>query len=154
RYAFDLIYQLPWLQKGHGFLSQAFGGWQISSIVTGRSGVPLRITQPSGIANSRPDFNGSDPYLPDYRTTRAYLAKAAVTPVPTSPTTTATLRPGTENPSQVRGPGIWTVNTSLGKTFSIGERVRLELRGDWLNAFNHVNYNNPTAAINSPIFGV
>jgi hypothetical protein len=82
-----------------------------------------------------------------------FLNKAAFAPVPTYAATNATQRAGTENPSQVHGPGQWTINTSLGKTFAINERMRLELRGDWLNAFNHVNYNNPTAAINSPIFG-
>jgi hypothetical protein len=67
--------------------------------------------------------------------------------------TNAPLRAGTQNPSQVLGPSFVTVNTSLGKTFSLTERIRLELRGEWLNAFNHVNYNSPVAAINSPIFG-
>jgi hypothetical protein len=129
------------------------GGWQVSGLVSARTGVPLRVTQPSGIANSRPDFVGGNPVLPGYGATRLYLNKAAFALVPTYPTTGATIRPGTENPSQVHGPGVLTVNTSLGKTFSLKERVRLEVRADWLNAFNHVNYNNPNATINSPIFG-
>jgi hypothetical protein len=153
RVAANAVYELPLLKNRKGVLAYALGGWQVSSIVSARTGVPLRITQPSGIANSRPDFVGGDPVLPGYGTTRLYLNKAAFALVPTYPTTGATIRPGTENPSQVRGPGVLTVNTSLGKTFSLKERVRLEVRADWLNAFNHVNYNNPTAAINSPIFG-
>jgi hypothetical protein len=32
--------------------------------------------------------------------------------------------------------------------------MRLEIRGEALNAFNHVNYNNPNTSIVSPIFGV
>ena len=115
--------------------------------------MPLRITQPSGIANSRPDYVGGDPVLSSYRDTRSYLNKVVFTPVATSSVTNATLRAGTQNPSEVFGPGLFNVNASLGKTFAIKERVRLELRGEWLNAFNHVNYNGPTAAINSPIFG-
>jgi len=150
----NTVYTFPWLKKGRGFLSQAFGGWQVSGILSARSGVALRITQPSGIANSRPDYIGGDPMFSNYRTTRLFLDKSVFALVPTYPTTGATIRAGTENPSQVHGHGIWTVNTSLGKTFAIRERIRLEIRGDWLNAFNHVNYNNPTAAINSPIFGV
>jgi hypothetical protein len=150
----NVIYQLPWFANRKGFMKQAFSGWQISGIFNGRSGIPLRVTQPSGIANSRPDYIGGDPMLSNYRTTRLYLNKSVFALVPTSPATNAPLRAGTQNPSQVLGPGIWTVNTALGKTFSIGERVRLELRGEWLNAFNHVNYNAPTSAINSPIFGV
>jgi hypothetical protein len=91
--------------------------------------------------------------LPNYRTTRLFLNKAAFALVPVSPVTNATLRAGTQNPSEVLGPGNITVNASLGKTFSITERIRLEVRGDWLNAFNHVNYSSPTTSISSPIFG-
>jgi hypothetical protein len=144
---------LPLLKNRKGVLPHALGAWQVSALVSSRTGVPLRVTQPSGIANSRPDFVGGNPVLPGYGATRLYLNKAAFGLVPTYPTTGATIRPGTENPSQVHGPGVLTVNTSLGKTFSLRERVRLEMRADWLNAFNHVNYNNPNATINSPIFG-
>jgi len=149
----NVIYTLPWFAARKGIVKQAFSGWQISGILSARSGQALRITQPSGIAQSRPDFVGGDPMLSNYRTTRFFLNKAAFALVPTYAATGATIRAGSENPSQVHGPGLWTINTSLGKTFVITERMRLELRGDWLNAFNHVNYNNPTAAINSPIFG-
>ena len=111
-------------------------------------------TKPSGIANSRPDFVGGNPVLQNDGTTRLYLNKAAFAMVPTYASTGATVRPGNENPSQVHGPGLVTVNASLGKTFAIRERMRLEVRGDWLNAFNHVNYNNPNATLTSPLFGV
>jgi hypothetical protein len=153
RFASNVIYMLPGFTRSKGFLKYALSGWQVSGILTARSGVALRITQPSGIANSRPDFVGGDPMLSNYRTTRVFLNKAAFASVPTYAATGATIRAGTENPSQVHGPGQWTINASLGKTFSFSDRIRLEIRGDWLNAFNHVNYNNPTAAINSPIFG-
>ncbi|HJT89453.1 MAG TPA: TonB-dependent receptor [Bryobacteraceae bacterium] len=153
RVAANAVYMLPWLKDRRGIVKQAFSGWQVSSIITGQTGLPLRITQPSGIANSRPDFAGGDPTLANYRTTRLFLNKAAFALVPTSPVTGATLRAGTENPSQVFGPGAYTVNVSLGKTFQIHERVKLELRGDWLNAFNHVNYSSPVTSISSPIFG-
>src|SRR4030095_5150722 len=61
RISFPAIYQLP---SPHGaVLSQIFGGWQISGILSARTGVPLRVTQPSGIPNSRPDLIGDDPLL-------------------------------------------------------------------------------------------
>lgn len=153
RVAANVIYALPWLKDGKGVLSRTLGGWQVASIFTARSGVPLRITQPSGIAMSRPDFTGGDPVAANYRTTLQYLNKASFALVPTYPTTGATIRPGTENPSQVHGPGNWTVNLSLIKTVSFTESMRLEIRADAFNLFNHVNYNNPNATITSPIFG-
>jgi len=39
------------------------------------------------------------------------------------------------------------VDLSLGKEFTVTETVRLEIRGDAYNAFNHVNYGNPDANV-------
>jgi hypothetical protein len=150
----DVLYQLPWLKTGRGWLSHAFGGWQVSSIITIRTGVPLRITQPSGISQSRPDVTGAATVLANYRQTLLYLDRSQFALVPTYPTTLATVRPGTANPALVRGPAAWTVNTSFGKTFRLAETIGLELRVDAFNAFNHVNYNNPTTNITSPQFGI
>jgi hypothetical protein len=141
------------LKEGHGALSQIFGGWQISSIVNVRSGVPLRITQSSGISQSRPDYNGADAIFDNWGDTLLYLNKAAFTPVPTSTVTNATLRPGTANPSLFRGPGRWTVDMAIGKMFRITEGVSLQIRGDAFNAFNHVNYGNPVTSLSNVDFG-
>src|SRR5205814_7339025 len=139
----NVIYELPWLKEGRGALSQILGGWQISSIFATRSGVPLRVTQSSGISQSRPDYVGGETVLSNWRDTLVYLNKAAFAPVPASPITTATLRPGTANPSLVHGPGRWQADISLGKSFHVTEAVNLQIRGDAFNAFNHVNYSNP-----------
>ena len=129
------------------------GGWQLSGIVSARTGVPLRVTQPSGINNSRPDLIGDDPVLDDYRDTLVYLDRSQFALVPTSPITTATLRPGTADPRQIRGPGNWSVNLSITKGFRMTETVRLDVRMDAFNAFNRVNYSNPNTNIRSPDFG-
>jgi len=153
RIATNVIYELPWFKKGNGFVSRVLGGWQASSIFTVRSGIPLRISQPSGIAMSRPDFVGGNPVLDNYRTTRAYINKASFALVPTYATTNATIRPGTQNPADVRSPGNWTVNLSVSKSIVFNDRMRLEIRGDSFNVLNHVNYNSPNTTITSPIFG-
>jgi len=151
RVAMDILYQLPGPKRG--LLGQLLGGWQLSGILSTRTGVPLRITQPSGIGNSRPDLVGSAPILENYRDTLRYLDPTQFARVPVSSVTTATLRPGNANPGLVRGPGNWQVNTSLGKVFSFQETIKLELRLDAFNAFNHVNFNNPNTNITSPDFG-
>jgi outer membrane receptor protein involved in Fe transport len=148
----NAIYELPWLKQGHGVLSQVLGGWQIASIVSTRSGVPLRITQTSGISQSRPDYVGGETTLSDWGDTLVFLNKAAFALVPTSTITNATLRPGTANPSLVHGPGRWQADISIGKSFQITESVNLQVRGDAFNAFNHVNYGNPVTSIVSPDF--
>jgi hypothetical protein len=151
RIAFDAIYQLP--SPDGAVLSQILGGWQISGILSARTGVPLRVTQPSGIPNSRPDLIGDDPVLDDYRETRLYLDRSQLALVPVSPITTATLRAGTANPGLIRGPGNWSVNLSVTKGFRVTQTVRLDVRMDAFNAFNRINYNNPNTNITSPDFG-
>jgi len=149
----NVIYELPWLRQGRGALSHVLGGWQISSIVTVRSGVPLRLQQPSGITMSRPDYVGGNPVSSNWGDTLLYLNRAAFAPVPTYPLTNATVRPGTENPGDVYGPGRWKADISLGKTFRIKESVSLQIRADAFNALNHVTYSNPQLSIASPDFG-
>ena len=149
----NVIYELPFFKGRRGLLATTLGGWQISSIVNIRNGVPLRVTQPSGITQSRPDYVGPDPVLSNWHDTLLYLNRAAFALVPTSPTTTATLRPGTANPSLVIGPGRWTADISIGKVFRLAESASLQIRADAFNAFNHVNYANPVASTSSPDFG-
>jgi len=149
----NVIYELPWLKEGHGLVSHVLGGWQISSIINIRSGVPLRITQPSGISQSRPDYAGGDTVLDNWRDTLLYINRNAFSLVPTSPITNATLRPGTANPSLISGPGRWTADISIGKIFRMTESTSLQIRGDAFNAFNHVNYANPVTNISMPDFG-
>ena len=67
RIAVDAIYQVPSFGSGTAGCRQVLGGWRISGIVFARTGVPLRVTQPSGISQSRPDLVGSDPVLDNYR---------------------------------------------------------------------------------------
>ena len=43
------------------------------------------------------------------------------------------------------GPAAWNQDISLFKYFSLTERIRLRMSGDFFNAFNHPNLNNPNA---------
>ena len=45
------------------------------------------------------------------------------------------------------GPGIQNADLSVFKRFSFRENWRLEFRTEFFNAFNHANFNNPTANI-------
>jgi hypothetical protein len=153
RISIDGLFELPWFNAGTGWKPQLLGGWQLSAIVSGRSGIPLRVTQPSGISQSRPDLIGDHPVLDNYRDTLLYLDRTQFALVPTSATTQATLRPGTANPGLIRGPDNWTVNASLAKAVRLTSTVRLDVRLDAFNALNRVNYGSPNTTITSPDFG-
>lgn len=148
-----VVYDIPWLADRRGVIGGVLGGWQLSSVVNFRSGEPLRVTQASGIANSRPDYNGGNQIFDDWRDTLQYLDRTAYTLVPTSPTTRATIRPGNQNSSQVRGPGRRRVDLTIAKTFSLHGQTRLQVRFESFNVFNWLQYNNPVLNVVAPNFG-
>jgi hypothetical protein len=45
------------------------------------------------------------------------------------------------------------VDLTLAKNFRITEAAKLQLRADFFNALNHVNYSNPNTNFTSPDFG-
>jgi hypothetical protein len=48
----------------------------------------------------------------------------------------------------LRGPGTWQIDFGTGKTFSLGERGRLEFRSEFYNIFNHPQLGQPQATFN------
>jgi hypothetical protein len=145
RFVASAVYELPFgagkplLTDARGVLNHVVGGWQINTIATIESGVPLQVRG----ANNFTGINFPDvirnPYLSsDERSvsrwfdTDAFRNPADWT-VGNAPRTL----------SYVRGPGMIDVALSLFKNFTIRERTHLEVRGEAFNALNHVNHNNP-----------
>jgi hypothetical protein len=147
------IYDIPWLAERRDLLGSVLGGWQISGVISMRSGEPMRIMQPSGIGNSRPDYNGKQQVFDDWRDTLQYLDRSAYNLVPTYSTTNATVRPGTQNPSQLRAPGRRRVDLTIAKSFTLRGRTQLQVRAESFNAFNWRQYNDPVNTITAANFG-
>jgi len=118
-----------------------------------RTGEPLRVTQASGIANSRPDYNGGNQVFDNWRDTLQYLDISAYTLVPTSPITGATIRPGNQNSSQVRGPGRRRVDLTIAKAFKLRGTSQLQVRFESFNVFNWLQFNNPQLNVRNATFG-
>ena len=51
------------------------------------------------------------------------------------------------------GPTTWQTDMTLSKAFHITERFRLEARVESYNAFNRINWDNPTVDFTSGTFG-
>jgi len=148
-----VVYDIPWLAGRKDTLGSVLGGWQLSSVLNFRSGEPLRITQASGIGNSRPDYNGGNQVFDNWRDTLLYLDRNAYTLVPTSPITRATIRPGNQNASQVQGPGRRRVDLTVAKAFPLIGHTQLQVRVESFNVFNWPQYNNPVTNVSAPNFG-
>jgi Carboxypeptidase regulatory-like domain/TonB dependent receptor len=146
----NAVYQLPF---GHGkqfmndnrLLDEVFGGWQVSTLLIVQSGQPFTPVMGNGTASYASGGGGfawypnviGNPSLAN-RGIKQWFNEAAFA-VPTSGTF------GNERRGQLNGPGLSTVNLSLGKTFAIWEQVRIQVRADADNVFNHASFALPNA---------
>jgi outer membrane receptor protein involved in Fe transport len=153
------IVELPELGGQNRLLKGALGGWQVSGILTARTGQVLTITQPSGIPGSRPDVvPGVDMVLSNWKdscdpTGCNYLNPAAFALVPVATATNATLRPGNYMVGDARGPALWNINATMAKNFALTAGRRLQVRIDAFGVLNKRNWSDPSNAINASDFG-
>ena len=146
-----VIYDLPWLVDRRDVVGSLFGGWQLSSVLNFRSGEPLRITQASGIANSRPDYNGGNQIFDDWRV--APYSIATRTHWWRIPDNGGDDSPGQPDSSDVRGPGRRRVDLTLAKTFTLRGTSQIQFRFESFNVFNWRQLNNPNTTVTAPTFG-
>jgi hypothetical protein len=153
RFTADWVYELPldrWTRAGR-MARHVLGGWQISGTLVAETGGVLDVVQRSNRDSSRPDYIGGDPYAKGDRF--QFLNPRAFALVPTSRASGQTVRPGNVGKNAFRGPGSWLVSLGLSKSFSWRERWRLQIRGEALNAFNHVNLGSPERDLTRATFG-
>ena len=141
----------------------ALGGWQIFGILTGANGPGVDGYPTVRNTGSRPDIvPGVDMIVANWNDTCDargcnYLNPAAFTAVPVSPTTNATLRPGTYMVGDARGPALWNLNATLAKNFALGAGKRLQIRADALRHPEQEELGRPdrtqASAINASDFG-
>jgi len=144
-------------------------GWQLSGQTDYQSGQPFTIrtgvdTGGTGTAAPhRPDYNPGgtitlDPVTGNYRTFITPInGTGIVTTALTSggaPLANSKVGGGNLGRNTFRGPGFRNWSFSTLKQFDITERWKVQLRADWINAFNMRNFGNPTSLMNSPNFGV
>ncbi len=153
------VYQIPFFHEQRGFVGHLLGGYELSGIVHLSHGGLLTATtsnqDPAGLgtlssgsaATARPDEVGNPNTGP--RTIQQWFNTAAFAYVPTSQT-----RPGDESVGTIYGPGSEVVNAALMRNIRIVENVVMQLRVETYNTFNHTNWNNPNASLNSTSFGV
>jgi len=166
RFVGDWVYEVPTFKGMHPLLRHTVGGWQVSGILSARTGERLIISE--SCASSyfcRPDYAGGATVTNDWenagtprcivgaRCNVQYLNRSAFALVPVDPNTRIAIRPGTLANGAVRGPSSVSVDFSLAKNFKIGEQWNLQFRSDMFNATNHVNYNGPATGANSATFG-
>ncbi len=128
------------------WLDYAVGGWQVSDIITFRTGVPLSVSNaglyPTNYLNSAIGILKPGATLPTYS---SYDQTGA--PNLFGSTTAVNAfegqYPGTVGTRGIlRGPSYFNTDLAVAKTFKLPwEGHRVELRGEAFNLFNNVNFN-------------
>jgi hypothetical protein len=146
---FSGLYRLPIGQGQHFFnswsrpMELAFGGWQINSILTMRSGTPINVVDepnPQSPTNSRPNIVGN-PNLPrSKRTLQVYFNTSAFVENTDSQ---GNIIPGNAGRNLVEGPGYINLDFSLFKEFAMTERFKLQTRLETFNTLNTPHFSNP-----------
>ena len=120
-------------------MSIVASGWNISGILSARSGSWLTVTTAqdraaTGITGQRVDQVLDDPY--GNKTLDNYLNPAAFA-LP------AIGNLGTHVRASLEGPGYWTIDLALARTIPFSGSQALELRLETFNLLNHFNWGNP-----------
>jgi hypothetical protein len=140
RFVVSAIYELPF--RGNRLVE----GWQLSAIAQSQSGNPLNVVTTNSTVNGvagtlRPDVNGPIDIL---NQVDAWFDTSVFIPV---------ARPGNLGRNVVIGPAFHNTDFSVTKTTKVGENMKLELRAEVFDLFNHANFGQPGNVVGSPSFG-
>ena len=146
------MYQLPGFKGQNPIIHHGLGGWQVTGIFSAQTGLPVTITQSSTTSAQRADYVGGNAVLSDYQSTLRYLNPAAFKLIPIGKAGAA-IRDGNVGPGEVRAPGLWNLNFSIARNFTLHENLKLQIRTDMFNAFNHTNLSGLQTSVNNARFG-
>ena len=163
--AFDQRHSLfvlgVWQSEARRFLTR---GWQVSWMAAFRAGLPYTIRT---VTTQAPDFGSG--VIQNQRADLLNPAAALFAAPPSVPGGVLLLNaaafqepssasvPGNSGRNAFAGPGLYNIDLSLARTFSLPhlrEGTRLTVRADAFNFLNHANLNNPDSLLGSPTFGI
>ncbi|MGH9843562.1 MAG: TonB-dependent receptor [Blastocatellia bacterium] len=147
---FNWTYDLPFGKGLTGVAGLLAKGWQLNNITAIRSGVPFtarlgfnrsgNLNTTSFSANERPNLKSGASNNPVLGGPDRYFD---VTAFELPPANTR----GTLGRNTLIGPGLVSVDASLGKSFTLGEGRALQFRAEVFNLANHPNFAIPSGQI-------
>ncbi len=149
----SFVYRPDYYNGGNRLLKNIVNGWSIAPIVKLHSGSPFSVLNGldanlDGNSTDRAqlvgDPNLGNPSAAEWFNTAAFARNPAVTGVATD---------GNSARNLLTGPDYKDVDLALSRIFQLGERMRLEFRGEATNAFNFVDLNNPGSTVGTSTFG-
>jgi hypothetical protein len=155
RFVASWIWQLPSLKDRNSFMRAVLADWQLSGLVQAQTGRPMTVTQGAdisgtGIGQDRGTFTGVDPYTSGpcvgVASCKLWLNPAAFK-AGNDPSIKNTF--GNIGKGSLRFPGFYAWDMGVSKIFSITERYKLQLRGEFFNIFNQVNFLSDEGTVNN-----
>jgi Carboxypeptidase regulatory-like domain len=157
---------MPRVGFQNGVTRAILNDWTISGVYRMQSGTPLEFTAGQDVALNGATIGGSSQYaqlLPgvtaadvcrgSYSNTDDMLAMyfnpAGFMPVADEPRGIY----GNARRGLCYGPGDSNIDLGITRTFNLGRGIRMQFRTEMFNAFNVVNFNNPTTNRSSTNFG-
>ena len=145
----NYVYPLPdiasWLGSGNNAATRvALNGWQISGVTTFQSGPPFSVNlNVSGIGSQNiigtPDWTAIPDCIGDPRSGTSSSPFNRINANAFTVPAVGSLALGCRR-NNVYGPGVNDFDMSLQKTFSFTERLKLDVRGEAFNIFNHTQF--------------
>ena len=154
RFVVSAVYDAPAIQRGR-IIEAMTRNWRLSTLYQVQSGFPFTISVFGDTANAgtvvgenpiRANYTGQPVFGPGTGTTDSWFNPGAFA-------TPAAFTFGNAGRNTVYGPGMQTMNLAVARSFSVAEKVRLELRAEAFNALNRSNWGTPNRFVNTPQFG-
>jgi hypothetical protein len=155
RHNFQLgfAYALPWQSDGtyESVAKAILGDWQLNGMVAAFTGTPFTVNA-SGTTLNTPSNSQIADQVGDFKVLGniGNAGKWFDTAAFAQPTG---VRFGNTGRNQFYGPGAWTVDLSVFRSFAMGGTRRLEFRVQGNNIFNHPVFGNPSATTTSATYG-
>lgn len=141
----------PFLSNG-GVAAALLGGWQLNGIYRFARGTPFTATADSTACNCPGNGNYADVAGPLVITEGVGPGRPWVSPA--SFAVPGPNRFGNAGRNTIRGQNLSNYDLSLFRTFSLQERYKLELRGEFYNLTNTPHFQNPSGNISTANFGI
>ena len=147
------VYSLLELKGSNSVVRGILGGWQASSILQTRSGLPENIQVVSGFFGNpmRPDYVPGQPLWLSHHSWPDTSYNPAAFQLAPNFTGVWGHDVGSVGRNALRAPSFFQWDMSAMKNFPVTERVHLQFRGDFFNILNHPNFTNPDGGICSSI---
>ena len=168
RFILSYVYQLPWLKSSKGAVHATLAGWSVAGVTTFQAGQPLTILATNtnnvfGITTTsgdRAQIAAGCTYgqlqTAGSVTSRIlnYFNASCFAKAPVIGSDNVGTGFGNSGVGIVRGPAQNNFDISLAKQFPLRpERLALQFRAEFFNAFNTPQFASPDATFTDPAFG-